>query len=65
MCKIFRETEKVPFGGRSGSNGFTLSLSSNFHPYAISFRVADPDPHHFWKLNPDPHNSEKLDPDLH
>jgi hypothetical protein len=25
--------------------------------------VADPDPHHFWKLDPDPHQTRKLDPD--
>jgi hypothetical protein len=26
-----------------------------------SCRVADPDPHHFVKLDPDPHKSEKLE----
>jgi hypothetical protein len=26
-------------------------------------RVADPDPHYFWKLDTDPHYSEKLNPD--
>ncbi len=32
---------------------------------SLFFRVADPDPHYFWKLDPDPdpQKSEKLDPD--
>jgi hypothetical protein len=31
----------------------------------FKFSVADPDPHHFWKLDPDLHRSEKQDPDPH
>jgi hypothetical protein len=30
-------------------------------PPPLHSRVADPDPHYFWKLDPDPHVSEKLD----
>jgi hypothetical protein len=44
-------------------------LSSFSKRIRISIRVADLDPHYFWKLDPDhpdPHYSEKkLDPDPH
>jgi hypothetical protein len=30
--------------------------------HVVRYTVADPDPHHFWKLDTDPHQ-RKLDPD--
>ncbi len=46
---------------------FFLSCSMQGIPKITRFKfsVADPDPHHFWKLDPDLHRSEKQDPDPH
>jgi hypothetical protein len=31
------------------------------HWFKVNDVVADPDPHHFRKLNPDPHQSDKVE----
>ncbi len=49
-----------PLFGGSASRTQVRNFFPN-QPFLDS--VADPDPHHFEKLNPDPHQSEKQDPD--
>jgi hypothetical protein len=38
------------------------SILSFYYFMIVIYRVADQDPHYFWKLDPDSHSSEHLDP---